>query len=106
MALWGFLRDSTPHRRRLRYGDADYDWEHRVNTTSAVVGWRERMLGAFHSPYQPTEPELFYEMIEALRARTVIDFRDFVFVDLGSCKGRTLLMTSDYPFKRIVGVEL
>jgi SAM-dependent methyltransferase len=101
-----FTRDSTPERRRQRYGDADYDWDHRVNTTSAAVGWRDRLLGVFHSPYQPTESALFHEMIEALREYAGIDLSGFVFVDLGSGKGRTLLMASDYPFRRIVGVEL
>jgi SAM-dependent methyltransferase len=105
-ALWEFVRDSTPERRRQRYGDAEYDWEHRVNTTSAAVGWRERLLGVFHSPYQPTESDLFHEMLDALRERSHPDFHDFLFIDLGSGKGRTLLMASDYPFRRIVGVEL
>jgi len=105
-ALWEFVRDSTPERRRQRYGDADYDWEHRVNTTSAAVSWRDRLLGVFHSPYQPTESALFHEMLEALREQSHLDFHDFVFLDLGSGKGRTLLMASDYPFRRIVGVEL
>ena len=80
----------------------EYDWEHHVNTTSGTVGWRERLLGLFHSPYQPTDPGLFAEMIASLP----IDLREFTFVDLGSGKGRTLLMASDYPFRRIVGVEL
>ncbi len=106
VALWEFVRDSTPERLRQRYGDAEYDWEHRVNTTSAAVGWRERLLGAFHSPYQPTESGLFHEMLDALRQQSHLDFHDFVFIDLGSGKGRTLLMASDYPFQRIVGVEL
>ena len=105
-AFWGFIRDSTPERRRQRYGDAGYDWDHRVNTTSAALGWRDRLLGVFHSPYQPTEADLFHEMIEALRQRAHVDFHDFVFIDLGSGKGRTLLMASDYPFRQIVGVEL
>lgn len=100
-----FVRDSTPERRRQRYGDADYDWERRVNTTSAAVGWRDRLLGIFHSPYQPTDSALFHEMLDALREQAG-DFHDFVFIDLGSGKGRTLLMASDYPFRRIVGVEL
>ena len=30
----------------------------------------------------------------------------FTFIDLGSGKGRTLLMASDYPFRRIIGLEL
>jgi hypothetical protein len=100
--LWGFLRDSTPEQRRRRYGDVEYDWDYRVDTTSATVGWRDRLLGVFHSPYQPTEPALFHEMMAALN----IAFEDFTFIDLGSGKGRTLLMASDYPFRRIIGVEL
>lgn len=105
-ALWEFVRDSTPERLRQRYGDAEYDWDHRVNTTSAAVSWRNRLLGVFHSPYQPTEPALFHEMLAALAEQSRSDFHDFVFIDLGSGKGRTLLMASDYPFRRIVGVEL
>lgn len=104
--LWEFARDSTPERRRLRFGDADYDWDHRVNTTSGAVAWRDRLLGMFHSEYQPTEPGAFHEMLDGLKQHTGLDFRDFTFIDLGSGKGRTLLMASDYPFRRIVGVEL
>lgn len=104
--LWEFVRDSTPSRLRQRYGDADYDWDHRVNTTSAAVGWRDRLLGIFHSPYQPTDPSLFHEMLESFHQMAGVDYRDLTFVDLGSGKGRTLLMASDYPFRRIVGVEL
>jgi len=100
--LWEFLRDSTPERRRQRYGDVEYDWEYRVDTTSATVNWRDRLLGVFHSPYQPTEPALFREMVERLR----IDYTRFTFIDLGSGKGRTLLMASEYPFRKVVGVEL
>ncbi len=39
-----FLRDSLPEQKRRRYGDADYDWDFRVDTTSATVGWRTRLL--------------------------------------------------------------
>jgi SAM-dependent methyltransferase len=109
--LWEFARESTPERLRQRFGDADYDWDYRVNTTSGAVGWRDRLLGMFHSEYQPTEPAAFREMLEALQQmpnpeQSTLNFRDFTFVDLGSGKGRTLMMASDYPFRRIVGVEL
>jgi len=100
--LWSFVRESTPEQRRQRYGDMEYDWEHRVNTTSGTVSWRARLLGLFHSPYQPTEPALFQEMMASLP----IEFDQFTFIDLGSGKGRTLLMASEYPFMKIVGVEL
>ena len=105
--LWAFVRESTPERRRQRYGDMEYDWEHRVNTTSGTVGWRARLLGAFHSPYQPTDPSLFREMMASLPiGLDQSTFEQFTFVDLGSGKGRTLLLASEYPFKKIVGVEL
>jgi len=104
--LWEFARDSTPWRRRQRYGDADYDWEHRVNTTSAAIGWRDRLLGVLNSPYQPTDAALFREMLDALRQHSHLNFADFTFLDLGSGKGRTLLMASNYAFRRIIGVEL
>src|SRR3984893_15424386 len=77
--LWEFVRDSTPERRRLRFGDADYDWDYRVNTTSGAVGWRDRLLGMFHSEYQPTDPAAFREMLDGLRERAGIDFQGFVF---------------------------
>ncbi len=105
-ALWEFVRDSTPSRLRSRFGDADYDWDYRVNTTSGAVGWRDRLLGVFHSPYQPTERALFHEMIATVAEHTKLNFAEFTFIDLGSGKGRALLMASDYPFRRIVGVEL
>jgi SAM-dependent methyltransferase len=105
--LWTFVRDSTPERRRQRYGDMEYDWEHRVNTTSGTVGWRARLLGSFHSAYQPTEPTLFREMMASLPVLSQqFEFDQFTFVDLGSGKGRTLLMASEYPFRKILGVEL
>jgi hypothetical protein len=103
---WEFVRESTPSRLRSRFGDADYDWDYRVNTTSGAVGWRDRLIGAFNSAYQPTEKASFVEMIEALERLTNLDFPEFTFLDLGSGKGRALLMASDHPFRRIIGVEL
>jgi len=91
-----------PDRRRQRYGDIDYDWEYRVNTTAAAVSWRTRLLGLLHSAYQPVEPELFRKMMAELD----IDFSQFNFVDIGSGKGRALLLAAEYPFQRIIGVEL
>src|SRR5947208_15284999 len=108
--MWEFARDSMPDRRRQRYGDVEFDWDYRVNTTSAALGWRDRLMGVFHSEYQPTEPAAFHEMLGGLQGvmseHGVTGLSDFTFIDLGSGKGRTLLMASDYPFRRILGVEL
>ena len=105
-ALWEFARDSTPERLRSRFGDAEYDWDHRVNTTSGAVGWRDRLLGEFHSAYQPTDQGFFSEMMDGLWHHTRSNLQELTFIDLGSGKGRVLLMASDYPFRKIIGVEL
>lgn len=104
--LWEFAIESLPERRKQRYGDAEYDWDFRVNTTGGSVRGRDRFLGLLHSPYMPTEPLVFHEILDKLLSASSIDLREFVFIDLGSGKGRTLLMASDYPFRKIVGVEL
>jgi SAM-dependent methyltransferase len=101
--FWEFLKESTPERRRALFGDLEYDWDHQVNTTSGAVSPRTRLLAALAgAPYQPTEPSLFSEMLDAL----AIDFARFTFIDIGSGKGRTLLMAAERPFERIIGVEL
>ena len=100
--VYVFLRDSLPARRRQRYGDVEYDWEHRVDTTSATVNWRTRLAGLMNSPYQPVPPDEFRNIMGAL----TIDFSQFAFIDIGSGKGRALLLACDYGFRRIVGIEL
>ena len=97
------LRDLTPGRRRSRYGDIEYDFDHGVDTTWATVRLRTRIRELLSGgQYQPSEPELFRQILRALPVKP----DGFTFVDLGSGKGRTLLMASDFAFQRIIGVEL
>jgi hypothetical protein len=97
------LRDLTPTRRKSRYGDIDYDFDNRVDTTWATVSLRTRLREWLRGvQYQASEPELFRQILESLPVAA----DGFTFIDLGSGKGRTLLMASSYPFRRIVGVEL
>ena len=35
-----------------------------------------------------------------------INLQEFAFIDIGSGKGRALLLASQYPFQRILGIEL
>jgi SAM-dependent methyltransferase len=100
--MWEFLREATPGRRKQRYGDIDFDWHYRVDTTSANVSRRADLLTVLSGHrYQPSDPAVFHESIRSL----AVDYGQFQFIDLGSGKGRTLLMAADYPFQRIVGVE-
>jgi hypothetical protein len=114
-ATWSALLELLPSRRKARFGDLDYDWEHAVDTTRSNVGFATQFLtGITARPYFATEPWLFEQIIQtlalnisAVRQGDVVQtaLRDFTFIDLGSGKGRVLLMASDYPFKRIIGVE-
>jgi SAM-dependent methyltransferase len=97
-----FVRDSLPDRKRQRFGDAGYDWDYRVDTTSANVGWRARLIGLLNSSYQPIEAEIFREILTSAS----IDFSPYTFIDIGSGKGRALLLASEFSFRRIIGIEL
>jgi hypothetical protein len=95
--------DLSPSRRKSRYGDIDFDFEHGVDTTWATVTLRTRIREWLSGgQYQPSEPALFREIIDSLP----VPPDGFTFIDLGSGKGRTLLMAASYPFQRIIGMEL
>lgn len=97
------LCDLMPSRCRSRFGDIDFDFDHGVDTTWATVPLRTRFRELLSGgQYQPSEPDLFRQMLRALPVAP----DSFTFIDLGSGKGRTLLMASDFPFRRIEGIEL
>jgi SAM-dependent methyltransferase len=124
-ATWDALLELLPSRRKAAFGDLDYDWEHSVDTTRSNVGFATQFLtGVMARPYFATEPWLFEQIMEALAPsiqqsavsvqssasseenRVYARLNDFTFIDLGSGKGRALLMAAPYGFKRIIGVEL
>jgi predicted RNA methylase len=51
--------------------------------------------------YAAIEPERFERVLASLD----IAFEEYTFVDFGSGKGRALLLASEFPFKRIIGLE-
>ena len=53
---------------------------------------------------------VFYQASRVVDTRRIIkklsiNYSDFEFVDIGSGKGRTLLVASEFPFKSVIGVE-
>lgn len=52
--------------------------------------------------YETTPIEGFHQIMSDFE----IDHTAFTFIDIGSGKGRPLLLASDYPFREIIGVEL
>ncbi len=51
--------------------------------------------------YCPIEPERLTRVLSSLP----IKHQDFIFVDFGSGKGRALLVASQFPFRKIIGIE-
>jgi len=52
--------------------------------------------------YVATYPKTFQKIMSYIPIR----HEDFIFVDLGAGKGRTVLLAANYKFKRIIGVEI
>jgi ribosomal protein S18 acetylase RimI-like enzyme len=97
------LRRSLTHARS-RPAWSLFDAEHRVDTGGIIElsDLDVRSPNYAHGVrYQATPVALFSEMLDS------IDFNpeEYVFIDFGSGKGRALLLASERPFKRIIGVE-
>jgi hypothetical protein len=91
-------------RRRVRRRDAEFDRTFGVDTGGLIPlsdldieddNWVHGLM------YAASPPQLFAEIMQNLPIR----HEDFAFIDFGSGKGRVLLMASQFPFTRIVGVE-
>ena len=62
-----------------------------INGDNLVRGYR----------YQPVTETAFRASIEDLQ----IDISRYTFIDYGSGKGRALLLATEFPFRRIIGIE-
>ena len=85
---------------RCRY----FDWQHGVRTCGeakladlTIVG-KNAAHGVF---YAASHPKFLFEVFNSLK----IDYPSYTFVDMGSGKGRALLVASEFPFAEIIGVE-
>ena len=102
------LLELTPSRRRQRRQreetDSEFDRRHGVDTSGIIPLNQLGIAGTnweYGVPYWAIDPDVFLRLLGALEIR----HQDYTFVDFGSGKGRALLLASDFPFKRIVGVE-
>jgi len=98
-----FVLDLPRRRRGLRREHA-FDALHDVDT-AGIVHLHALRIESEHAAdgvrYEASDPEWFRHLIAGLP----FDHRRFVFIDIGAGKGRALLLASEYPFKRIIGVE-
>lgn len=108
IAPWAWLaRQATrfsPMNLLEKWENRRFDARHGTETLADVrlqglaIDSPNRQLG---NRYHPTPPRA----LRSVLARLAIDPADYSFVDIGSGKGRVLLVASAFPFKRIVGVE-
>ncbi|MBA3518389.1 MAG: class I SAM-dependent methyltransferase [Rhizobiales bacterium] len=92
---------------RLHHSLIDFAHDRLQGTETHGQHWpADRSLGspsARHAnKYEPSPTAIFNRLLKALD----LDVSSFVFVDLGSGKGRTLLMAAEKPFVRVEGVEI
>jgi SAM-dependent methyltransferase len=93
-----------PARYQARRRDREFDARFGVETRGIIELERLRIASrnAAHGvQYEQTKPAAFDTLMKPLQIR----YEDFVFVDFGSGKGRALLLASEYPFRKIIGVE-
>jgi hypothetical protein len=86
----------------------EFDKQYGVDTEGRFEGWTH--LSDLDIPssnwidgndYAAIEPTRFKHVLAAFD----IAFEDYTFVDFGSGKGRALLLASEFPFQRILGLE-
>jgi SAM-dependent methyltransferase len=90
------------HRRLL---DRDFDRRRCIETDGIHQPETLDLRGehaAMAVEYEATPAQLCRYVLAGL----AVDFRRFVFIDLGCGKGRVLLLAAEQPFCRIEGVEL
>lgn len=108
--IWQKVFWFTPTQRRARSRrqgwDSDFDrrWSENIDTGGIVLPDEDDVVGPnwiYGVKYKGSTPEKLEREIREL----AIEYEKFTFVDLGSGKGRAILVASQFPFKKVIGVE-
>lgn len=86
-----------------------FDAEHGTDTSGLI--WGENLRSGhrhdtWNTAYYGIAPSVFEHAVRMLRERAALDWSRFTFIDLGSGKGRAVLLASKEKFARVLGVEL
>jgi hypothetical protein len=95
--------DAKSERADERY--LSFDQVHNVDTDGLI--WGEDLPSGssndqWNTAYYATPPSIF----RAVLAHLPQEFREGTFIDIGSGKGRAVLMAMDYGFSNCIGVEI
>jgi len=87
-----------------------FDLENDVQTSGLIPG---RFLKTGHAhdrhstAYFGVAPSVFHGLLKRWqRTKPVGPVEEFSFLDLGAGMGRAILLASEYPFRKVIGVEL
>lgn len=85
--------------------DTWFDWTHRVQTSGDLS-----LEGAGIVPTLRDDSEQYVaarpaNIREAIRAAALPHHENYVFIDLGSGKGRAIFVAAEFSFRRLIGVE-
>lgn len=87
---------------------SEFDRAHGVDTDGKFAGWTylsdlniQSANWIEGNDYAAIEPLRFQQLMAAFDFR----FENYTFIDFGSGKGRALLLASEFPFKKILGLE-
>ena len=91
--------------KRVKADNEVFDSKYGVDTATDVL------LDEYDVPEEATRGAGYYQAIHEGVLRTIIsnlvpDTQAFDFIDIGSGKGKALLVASKFPFRRVLGVEL
>ncbi len=99
----------TRHLRRGHSPEHPFDKLHGTDTGSLIPG-DELATGHRHdrhiTAYHGVAPSLFRKLMVHWQVAAQHPLERTAFVDVGAGKGRAMLLATEYPFRRIVGVEL
>jgi SAM-dependent methyltransferase len=101
-----------PARRRQRRGPAPvhpFDQLNGTDTGSLIPG-EDLATGHRHdrhiTAYHGVAPSLFRKLMDRWLSLAQHPVERTAFLDIGAGKGRAMLLAAEYPFRRIIGVEL
>lgn len=83
---------------RIHGVETDGDFGERTYLSDLNISSQNWIYGKHYSGIVPGR---FFAALRSLQ----LQFEQFVFIDFGSGKGRALLLASEFPFKKIIGIE-
>lgn len=95
----GWWRTLTLIPRNIVFHLTDFDRKYGTNT--GMQAEDDAGLPQEHEGYEGAPPRLFHRIIRSLD----IEPEQYAFIDLGSGKGKALLLAAHHPFRRVIGVE-